>query len=127
VLASANRSEVDAPEAGSFIAVPVAYPGDRVAARSARVVRKPVAKVSATTGKPASTQPVAAKAAATQPVSTKTATVHPVAINSAAGRPAAAHPAVAHPAPSVAQRKPAVKPVTKNISKAPQTKPAARS
>ena len=99
VLASANRAEVDAPEAGSFIAIPVAYPGDRVAVKSAKVVRKPGTKVVATASKPA-------------------------AIQSASTRPAVVHPAaVAHSVPAVAQHKPA----TKSISKAPQTKPAARS
>jgi membrane-bound lytic murein transglycosylase D len=58
VLASANRASVDAPEAGSFIAVPVAYPGDRAPARSARLVRKPATRVVASTK--ASVKPVAA-------------------------------------------------------------------
>ncbi len=100
VLASANRAAVDEPEAGSFIAVPVAYPGDRTPVRSAKVVRKPAGKVVATS----KTSPK--PAATARPVTTASAT------------PLAQHKPATQPA---------TRPANKNISKAPVSKPASRS
>jgi len=99
-LASANRAAVDEPEVGSFLAVPVAYPGDRAPARSAKVVRKPAGKVIATT----KTSPRPAAAART----VTTASTAPLAQRKPTTQPT-------------------TQPSSKNISKSPASKPAARS
>ena len=96
-ITSANRDQM--PEAGQWAVIPVAYPGDRAPAKSARAARKP-----GSTGE------------------AKVAAAH-----AAAHSPTPNHPAVAQHKPVAKPTAKTSSPATKSLSKVPQRPAAARS
>jgi len=105
-ISSANRAldSKDVPETGNWIAIPVAYPGDRQPVKSARTARKPGLTKVATKGE--------------ANVTTARTALHSATPN---------HPAVAQHKPAAKPSTKSGSPATKSLSKVPQRPAAARS